>query len=65
MNNFIEVHSIDMGKPVLINLSHVEEIIPDNDGVTIYFAFTPPEYSEQDYIHAEESYDKIKLLIWR
>ena len=65
MNNFIEVHSIDLGKPVLINLSHVEEIIPSQDGVDIYFAFTPPGYTDQDYIKAEESYDKIKQLIWR
>lgn len=65
MNNFIEVHGKDIDKPVLINLSHVEEICPDGNGVIIYFAFNAPECYEQDYIRAKESYDKIKLLIWR
>lgn len=61
MADFIEVHQ--QGKPRLVNLDWVEEIWPTEDGTQIYFAFTGPDNTEQDFITTDESYDKIKRII--
>lgn len=63
MNNFIQVH-ID-GRRVLINLAWVEQIIAEERGTVIYFAFNIPDAIEQDYMVVDESYDALLLLIWR
>lgn len=63
MLNFIEVHF--QGKPILVNTYWIEEVSPEENGCTIYLAFTPPNSFEQDYIKADESYEDVKLLIWR
>lgn len=61
MADFIEVHQ--HGKPRLVNLDWVEEIWPTENGTQIYFAFTSPDATSQDFITTDESYDKIKRII--
>lgn len=61
MADFIEVHQL--GKPRLVNLDWVEEIWPTENGTQIYFAFTCPDATSQDFITADESYDKIKRML--
>lgn len=61
MADFIEVHQL--GKPRLVNLDWVEEIWPTENGTQIYFAFTCPDATSQDFITADESYDEIKRII--
>ena len=61
MADFIEVHQL--GKPRLVNLSLVEEIWPTENGTEIYFAFTSPDDTSQDFITTDESDDEIKRII--
>lgn len=61
MADFIEVHQ--QGKTRLVNLDWVEEIWPTENGTQIYFAFTCPDATSQDFITTDESYDKIKRII--
>lgn len=61
MADFIEVHQL--GKPRLVNLDWVEEMWPTENGTQIYFAFTCPDATSQDFITTDESYDKIKRII--
>ena len=61
MADFIEVHQL--GHPRLVNLDWVEEIRPTENGTQIYFAFTSPDATSQDFITTDESYDKIKRII--
>ena len=61
MADFIEVHQL--GKPQLVNLYWVEEIWPTLNGTQIYFAFTSPDATSQDFITTDESYDEIKRII--
>nr|DAH95068.1 MAG TPA: Flagellar and Swarming motility protein [Caudoviricetes sp.] len=61
MADFIEVHQL--GKPRLVNLGLVEEIWPTENGTQIYFAFTCPDATSQDFITTDESYDKIKRIM--
>ena len=57
MNKFILVHI--KGEPRLINLAWVEEIHPNDWGSAIYFAFTCPGASEQDYMNVDESFETV------
>lgn len=61
MADFIEVHL--QGKPRLVNLDWVEDIWPTENGAQIYFAFTSPDDTSQDFITTDESYDMIKRII--
>lgn len=61
MAEYIEVHQ--EGKPRLVNLDWVEDIWPTENGTQIYFAFTSPDTTSQDFITTDESYDKIKRII--
>ncbi len=61
MADFIEVHQ--QGKPRLVNLDWVEDIWPTGTGTQIYFAFTGPDNTSQDFITTDESYDNIKRII--
>lgn len=61
MADFIEVHL--QGEPRLVNLDWVEDIWPTGNGTQIYFAFTSPDDTSQDFITIDESYDKIKRII--
>ena len=61
MADFIEVHQ--QGKPRLVNLDWVEDIWPTEHGAQIYFAFTRPDATLQDFTTTDESYDKIKHII--
>lgn len=61
MADFIEVHL--QGKPRLVNLDWVEDIWPTENGTQIYFAFTSPDDTSQDFITIDESYDKIKSIV--
>lgn len=61
MAKFIEVHQ--QGEPRLINLAWVEDIWPVGNGTQIYFAFTSPDCTSQDFISADESYEEIQKLI--
>lgn len=61
MADFIEVHQ--QGKPRLVNLDLVEDIWPTDNGAQIYFAFTGPDNTAQDFLTTDESYDKIKRII--
>ena len=63
MTKFIEVHYCEMS--YLINLAHVEEIICDTEGkCIIYFAFSIPDATEQEYIIPDETYEQIKGKIF-
>ena len=61
MADFIEVHW--QGKPRLVNLDWVEDIWPTENGTQIYFTFTSPDDTSQDFITIDESYDKIKSIV--
>ena len=61
MADFIEVHQ--QGNPRLVNLDLVEDIWPTDNGAQIYFAFTGPDNTAQDFMTTDESYDKIKRII--
>jgi hypothetical protein len=61
MADFIEVHR--QGEPRLVNLDWVEDIWPTENETQIYFAFTSPDDTSQDFITIDESYDKIKRII--
>ena len=61
MADFIEVHQ--QGKPRLVNLDWVEEIYPSQYGAQIYYAFSVPDETEQDFFKADETYEEIKRLI--
>ena len=61
MADFIEVHL--QGKHRLVNLDWVEDIWPTENGTEIYFAFTSPDDTSQDFITTDESYDEIKRII--
>lgn len=52
-----------LGKPLLVNLDWVEDIWSTENGTKIYFAFTSPDATSQDFITTDESYDKIKRII--
>lgn len=60
MVRFIELHIASTGSAVLINIDWIEEIRESENGkTTVYFAFTGPNYTEQDYIYPAESYEEI------
>ena len=64
MTKFIEVHK--NGERRLINLSHVELIECNTDGIcVIYFAFSVPYPNAivQDSIMPDETYEQIKNKI--
>lgn len=61
MADFIEVHQ--QGKPRLVNLAWVEDVLPTENGTQIYFAFNSPDATSQDFITTDESYDEIKRII--
>lgn len=61
MADFIEVHS--NGSPRLVNLAWVEEIYPSQNGAQIYYAFSVPDGTEQDFFTADESYEEVKRLV--
>lgn len=61
MADFIEVHQ--QGKPRLVNLDWVEEIYPSQYGAQIYYAFSVPDETEQDFFKADETYEEIKCII--
>lgn len=71
MKEFIEVHIHAPGKefdrrPVMVNLDWVEDIHKGKeDHAEIYLAFNSPRAYEQDHLKTVESYDDIKLKIWR
>ena len=63
MNKFIEVH--EEGNPRLVNLAWVEEIRPMGDKqACIYFAFSVPNHSDQDFLEVDESYNELLSMIW-
>lgn len=61
MADFIEVHT--NGNPKLVNLDWVEEIYPSQYGAQIYYAFSVPDETDQDFFKADETYEEIKRLI--
>lgn len=62
MADFIEVHQ--QGKPRLVNLDWVEDILPTENGTQIYFAFTSHDGANQDFFTADETYEEVKRLIF-
>lgn len=63
MDKFIEVHC--KGERHLINVDWIEEIYEDSDcKVTIFFAFNIPNGIEQDRLQVDETYDKIRRMLW-
>ena len=65
MDKFIEVHC--KGERHLINVDRIEEIYEDSDcKVTIFFNFNiSPNGIVQNRLQVDETYDKIRLLLWR
>lgn len=61
MTKFIEVHQ--QGKPGLVNLDWVQDIWPTVNGAQIYFAWVLPDFTTQDFVTTDESYDELKRLI--
>ncbi len=62
MSTFIEIKNNE-GKRRFVNTRHIEEIIENENGCTIYFAFNVPDAIEQDYIATKMSYDEIVSMI--
>lgn len=63
VTDFIVIH--ENGEERMINLNWVEEVRPTDNQAVIYFAFQSNGTIEQDYILADESYDRVKMMIWR
>ena len=64
MNKFIEVHS--KGERHLVNINWIEEVYEDySNNVTIFFAFNIPNEIEQEILKIDETYEKIRELLWR
>jgi hypothetical protein len=63
MAKFIEVTD-NSGIKRFVNTAWVEEIWDGEGGATIYFAFSTPDATEQDYLRTKESYEEIKMKVW-
>ena len=59
-NPFIEVHSIDSGKPHLINVYHIVEVIEN----VIYTDDSLSSSTDFPHCNCRETYEEIKTLIY-
>ena len=63
MTDFIELTNRRSGEKALVNVRYIEQVIADDYGCTIYFAFNCPDAIEQDFISTKMSYDEVVALI--
>lgn len=63
MNDFIEIHV--SGERRLVNIRHVEDIWEkDNGKAEIYFSGNAPGAVEPYHVTTDETYEKIRSMIW-
>ena len=63
MANFIELVERRSGRKVCVNVRYIEQVIADDYGCAVYFAFNCPDAVEQDFISTKMSYDEVVALI--